>query len=308
MSSKDPVALVCSDIHLSLTPPPARAGESDWFTAMDRPLRQMRKWAKQYDVPVICAGDIFDRWNPTSELINFALEALPRRMIAIPGQHDLPYHNLGDWQRSGFGVLVRAGHLVYLTPDEAHQLNGIWVWGFPWGVPIVPRHPRRDDNIQVAVVHAYIWQKGKGYPGAREDQRITAYADQLKGYDVAVFGDNHKGFTGWAGHTLVHNNGGLMRRKSDEVDYHPRCGLLYRNGEMESLHFNLKEEVFAADTKTVIKEHDDEAMRKFLDDIGGLEKSSLDFKDALRQWLQAHQGKTSAGVQSLILKALDEHD
>ena len=54
---------------------------------MQRSLEQIRDLQKEFDCPVICAGDIFDKWNSPPELINFAYDNLPE-IYAIPGQHD----------------------------------------------------------------------------------------------------------------------------------------------------------------------------------------------------------------------------
>ncbi len=79
-------AIFVSDIHLSAKPPALRHLEPNWFEAMARPIREMRRLAEKLDVPVICGGDIFDFWNPPAELISFAIQELPK-LYAVPGQH-----------------------------------------------------------------------------------------------------------------------------------------------------------------------------------------------------------------------------
>src|SRR4051812_12555947 len=66
-------SLWCSDIHLSHKPPIARSAEPCWYSAMQRQLDELRSVALELDVPIFVAGDIFDRWNPPPELINFAI-------------------------------------------------------------------------------------------------------------------------------------------------------------------------------------------------------------------------------------------
>ena len=97
---KKPVALVCSDIHLCHTRPTSRSAEPDWYEAMARRLHQVDEIASYQQVPVLCAGDVFDRWNSPPELINFAIKNMPP-MWAVPGQHDLPHHRLDEVHRSG---------------------------------------------------------------------------------------------------------------------------------------------------------------------------------------------------------------
>ena len=104
------VAIVCADIHLSSKAPVWRSNEPDWFAAMLKPLKQLVQLQAELECPVLIAGDIFDRWNASPELINFAMKYLPIvDTYAIPGQHDLPLHNYEDMEKSAYGVLKRAG-------------------------------------------------------------------------------------------------------------------------------------------------------------------------------------------------------
>ena len=91
MRTVHPIAVAISDVHLSHTPPPARSEEPDWYEAMRRPLKQVEYIARRNEVPIICAGDLFHRWWSPPPLVNFAIKTCPK-MFAIPGQHDLQYH------------------------------------------------------------------------------------------------------------------------------------------------------------------------------------------------------------------------
>src|SRR5574339_574374 len=65
-----------SDLHLSSEVPRAR-GEKDWFPVMERYLEQLARLKKTYRCEVVYAGDIFDDWRVSAELINFTLKHLP---------------------------------------------------------------------------------------------------------------------------------------------------------------------------------------------------------------------------------------
>ena len=122
------VAIACSDIHLTLTPPAARAKEPDWFAAMLRPLNELRHLAKIHEVPIICGGDVFDTWRVPNELVNWAIQHLPE-MYSIPGQHDLPFHQIDDIDKSAYRTLEWVGVLKQL-PSEGLWLDPIVVHGF----------------------------------------------------------------------------------------------------------------------------------------------------------------------------------
>ncbi|MFK5283767.1 hypothetical protein ACI3PL_29745, partial [Lacticaseibacillus paracasei] len=80
-----------------------------------------------------------DRWNAPPELINFDLEHLPTGMICVPGQHDLPNHNLDDMRRSGYGVLKRTQKIFDLSGRcRDWSLEDLYVSGFGWGQDVAP--------------------------------------------------------------------------------------------------------------------------------------------------------------------------
>jgi predicted phosphodiesterase len=166
-------------------------------------------------------------------LLNFALRFLPDGMLCVPGQHDLPNHNIKDLYRSGYGVLVQAGKIKTLERRQALQRchNGdknLLIYGFGWEEEVHPPYIAEKDVLQVAVIHQYVWRKGDAYPDAPKDQHFDKMWSKLKGYDVAVFGDNHKGFSEHKGSTLIYNCGGFIRRKSDELDYIARGWIALR--------------------------------------------------------------------------------
>lgn len=296
------VAICCSDIHLSLKAPLARSGEPDWLEAQGRPMSQLHDLVDEYDVPIFCAGDIFDRWNSPPELINWAIVTLPK-MYAIPGQHDLPLHNMSHIKKSAYWTLVEAGILEPLSGRKI--ISGskiIAVHAFPWGFPIQPPEENHPDTITMAVIHRYVWKKGHSYPTAPEENRLGAFRKELKGYDVAIFGDNHKGFLARAGKTTVFNCGGFMRRKSDEIDYKPQVGLLYDDGSIEPHYLDCSADIITetASAKTV---EDDMELKDFLEELTRLQDSSLDFEDAMKEALEKKKPKPA--VKKLILEAME---
>jgi len=199
-------AIFVSDIHLSHLAPALRSNEPDWYEAMARPVRELRRLAGKLNVPVICAGDVFDKWSPPAELITFAIQELPE-MYAVPGQHDLKHHSYEDIEKSGYWTLVEAGVIHHLEPGSPQRVNNLELYGFPWKHPITPC-PNKNERLKVAVIHAYCWEGQYKYLNAPESGNVRNF--KLSGYDAAVIGDNH---IGWA-RGKVCNCGGFMR----EVD------------------------------------------------------------------------------------------
>ena len=291
------------------------------MSAQSRPLEEVSDLQERYECPNLCAGDIFDRsrkiadgWNASPELINFAIDCLPD-MYAIPGQHDLPQHQYEDIHRSAYWTLVEAGKIKNILPNDIKIINNyLAVYGFPPGYKIErskQNHNFDEDGFVIAVVHDYVWIKGSSYPDAPKDKSLQdrnnthnkIYDGKLYGYDVIVYGDNHKGFSKRIGETIIFNCGTLMRRKSDEIDYKPQVGLLLSNGEVVPHYLDISQDKYiekAADTEV----NDSLDMSEFFNELEKLGNSALDFKEAMKQFL--HSGKTLTEVKQIILDAMEK--
>jgi len=300
--------ILVSDIHLQARPPVARSTEPDWWAAMARPLIEIQDLVKKYECPVLYAGDIFNRWDPRPEVINFALKYLPKG-FAIPGQHDLPNHNYDEIRRSAYWTLVEAGHLINLPPGTPFAIGNLMIWAYPWGQLPTPLKPRdRDGKLRVALTHQFIWTENTGYPGAPTIERVSAHRHRLTGYDVGVFGDNHKGFTHLFGPTgdgpCVFNCGGLMRRKVDEEYYRPGVGLLHIDGRVTRHYLDISEDQFIHHTEAEETVKELLGMTDFVSELQDLEASdALNFTVAIKRFLK--DNKVAKRVTEIILQSCE---
>lgn len=302
-------AILCSDIHLSLKPPIWRSAEPDWFEAMVRPLKEISSLQNYYGCPVLCAGDVFDRWNCAPELINFAITHLPDNMWAIPGQHDLPYHNYEDIKKSAYWTLVRANTINYIhpnTPTLMDGADGIVMMGFPWGHKVTPvpiKRPKRNNTTRIAALHEYNWIPGKEYPTAPKTSRLTSKRKNFKGWDIVCIGDNHKGFKYKIGETTFFNCGSLMRRKSDEVNYRPWIGLVTTDKDVIPHYLDTSKDKYlqmAKDSKGCPGKALD--MDGFLQGLAELGKDALDFETAIKHY--NHKHNTRRPVRNIIKESM----
>jgi len=297
---KDVVALAVGDLHLCHTKPAIRDCD-DWYGVMAYYLEQLTDCAEKYDVPILCAGDVFDHWNSSPELINFAIDYLPE-MYAVPGQHDLPYHGMDRITKSAFWTLVRAGKIRPIAGLE--QVNDeLNVNGFPWGVEV--RSRERTGEPVIALVHAYIWQKGAGFSTAPDSQHTSGWKERLQGYDLAIFGDNHQGFTAAVGGCLVYNCGAFIRRSKTELKTKPAIGLVHGDGSVTRKHMTIKVDRFFEDeVPDKDKEDEIEAMAEFVSSLNSLELASIDFCSQLRRVLEEEDVREP--VKQLVRQILDD--
>lgn len=296
------VAVLCGDIHLSAKPPVFRSNESDWYATQAGYLEQLRNLAQEFSAPIVCSGDVFDRWNSSAELINFALKHFPD-CYAVPGQHDLPYHAYKDLHRSAFWTLVEAKKITLLRPGVPACTGCVRLHGFPWGSEVRPLADPHDLYVEVAVIHAYIWSKGTGYPSAPKDKRIKSWKPLLQGYDVALFGDNHTPIDYATEQLTIFNPGSFMRRKKDERNHNPSVGLLLSTGGVKRRVLDVCDDVFVGGA---LREAEDrQATIDFIHDLSSLASDpSLNFAEAVSRYLT--DNPVTEGAKKIILEALEK--
>ena len=309
-----PVALLCSDFHASLSPPVIRSAETDWIEAMRRPLRQIRELQKElskgrdWNIPVLFAGDLFDRWNSSAELTNFLLEEIPDDFWTIPGQHDLPHHSYEDVKRSSYWTLVAAGKIDNVPNETVRVSDELLVLGFPWGF-----EPRGwdhhcepgDEGLVVALIHRYCWTERTKHPNASESGSCPVIQEQMKGFDLIVSGDNHKPFfqRGSGDRPSVFNCGTLMRRKADEIDHRPSIGVLMSDGKVERRFLDCSEDKFLEQETTNKLLGAKIDLADFVDGLTGLEAEETDFVDVVNRFLDGN--RLDPDVKRTILEVVE---
>jgi DNA repair exonuclease SbcCD nuclease subunit len=263
------------------------------------------------DCPIICAGDIFDKWNSPPELINFAIDNLPEKMICIPGQHDLPLHNIKDIKKSAYWTLAACGKIINgrpvapttIFPDPNEHVR-IKFHHFPFGRGLKNCN-RQDSTLHVAVVHEYIWIKGHSYTKAPKENQVGAKIHNInqkyKGYDVIIYGDNHKGFHAPFCKTQIWNCGSLMRRNSDQLIYEPRVGVLYSDGSIDPHYLDISQDEYL-DISTKSLNEDSLDMGKLIRELEKLDSSDLDFTEVMEQYLK--KNSINISICNILRKAM----
>lgn len=295
-----------SDIHLSLLRPVSR-GEDDWLGTTKKALGRVveivnaAKAHPHDSMPLVMSGDLFDRWNAAPELINFALKYLPP-MIAIPGQHDLPYHSLTNIERSAFLTMACADKITYVGPAGRVGVDGGMITCFPWGVETKKPEPALD-GLQIAIVHAYCWKTGCDFPGAPPEGHVDRWAKRLAklGYDVAFFGDNHKPFKAEYDKITIVNCGPIMRRSANDADIEPSVWLLYSDGSVKRKKLNLEEQLLTRKQMVAKVESQAGDFDAFIEDARQISAGSFEFMDILMEIMERRRVRRELREQVMKL-------
>lgn len=306
MGDKTCAAILCSDIHLCHTMPAARC-DDDWYAAMEYQLDQLTALQREHSVPILCAGDVFDRWNSVPQLVNFAIEVLPT-MYSIPGQHDMPNHNLSELHRSAYHTLIEAQKLIPLSKGLLEPIDvatDVVAFGFPWECDVAPINRSDGGPLRVAVIHRYLYTlKIAGYPNAPIENRLDVLAPQLKGFDVAHFGDNHIPFSTKIDRTTAVNTGCLFPRKRDERKHDHGVHLLFEDASVEFVSFDSSQDKWIEDV-FVDENADVPDMGDFIRELESIETDSLDFREAVSQYVSSHKKGLSVRTTRVLSEIMD---
>jgi DNA repair exonuclease SbcCD nuclease subunit len=296
-----------SDCHWSETPPVARSVEPDWFGVQAGYCEQVYNLHRKYNAPVFIAGDLFDRWDSRAHLISQVISWIkPFKPFCIPGNHDTPNHNKLLLPKSAYWTLVEAEAITHLIPGGTHTIGSLIVHPFPYGHTLTPPNLKAPSVcLNVALVHAFIHTKRTGHAGCTEETRYASWMKRLKGYDVAVFGDNHKPFLIQEDKKCaVLNCGGFMRLHSDQQEHKPSVGLLYSNGEMKRHFLNVEGDRFL-DAGKEIKLLEDSLeidLSELTEELRNLQTERLDFAKIVLRWMESHS--IPPEIKTVILRAI----
>ena len=225
-------AILIADLHLSETTPISRV--DDYIKAQAKKLNFLKNLSlENRGCPILCAGDIFDKWKISPWFCSWVYQHLPY-MITIPGNHDLPMHSFEQYDKSALSLLEIVGAISVLagTGVSPGQLE---VVGVPFGMlkgftsdSSFLKTRSLESKRKVLLLHELVWP-GKSRPAWAEGSYSAGeILDRFNGYfDLIVTGDNHEYFTYQQQGSLLVNPGSMMRMTASQADLMPKCYLYY---------------------------------------------------------------------------------
>jgi hypothetical protein len=246
---------------------------------------------------------VFDNWKPSPWLISLALRYLPQGTIVVPGQHDLPGHNLGEIGKTGLQTLAEAGAVFILAGGFQRVLGspttsyGV-VRGYAYG-EIAQNPPKGDRGLMILLWHRLVCENKQPWPGA-DALPISSIRRDLDGYGLVITGDNHQQFmlsNRWI------NPGSLMRMSSDQADHEPAVYGWRQDGSVTRIPLPVENGVVKATTSNAkAKESRDARMEAYIKRAGAQYEEKLSFEKNLEKHFA--QNKEREGVKTITWKAV----
>ncbi|MBU2249715.1 MAG: metallophosphoesterase [Gammaproteobacteria bacterium] len=321
---KDQPIIIAADLHLRLDRPRCRI--DDYLKAQAAKFAFLLElWQEYYLCPFIIAGDVFHHYRVSPELESWTIDQIRKarssedpplsdecyssRLLAIPGQHDLPQHQSQLLYKSSLQVLNAAGVIdLQDSPDELFP--DCVVHFFPWGEPIA-LPIRKEADTQIAVAHTLVFDSPKGVPADLASKAlqfpITSAEDLLKklpGYDLIIVGDNHKTFVVEQDGRLLVSPGSMMRTTADQINHKPSVFLYWPvEHVLEQIELPC-----APGTEVISREHIDQPAeveakaQAFVEMLRKDVEIGMSFRANLEAYLAAN--KVSTDVKQAVWEAL----
>lgn len=287
---KTPIAIMTADIHARNTVPACRV--DDFVAAQRRKLEWIRTNMPE-GVAWLDAGDLFHSWRSAPEtevMLMDALRDIP--FWSIPGNHEIPYHNLNRLGNSSWRVLEAAGRVRRAVPDEEKAVPaGLYSWG-EWF--------HSSTGISVAICHGMVWPEKPNYPGI-EGIGARELLQAMSEYDIILTGHNHQTFVVEDGKRKLVNPGSLMRSAIDQREHRPCFFVLYDDCSVDPVFIPIEADVFADDVYARQEDRDDR-MQAFLERVQNTEGFSLSYTENVKAYCQ--QNEVPPPVQAEINNVL----
>lgn len=295
--------VLSSDWHLRLDQLVNR--NDDFFQTQYETIRQIRDTCLENKANLIIAGDIFHRAKEENmqKLLNIIYDLFKNiNIIFIPGQHDLLFHSMDNFDKGNIGILNRFNN--WKNNNLYNKDYSLFL--FNWGQELKKHEDLNREAIKIAVLHKFIsdqplppWMKDKGMEAKELCEKYN--------FDVFVCGDNHKSFI--YGHPktkqLVFNCGCITRQKINEKEYKPNIFLFdTETKQYEIIYLKDDQDVFSKVTTNKLQLERNVRINSFIELVETQNGVNFDFESDLKN--HCEKNKIDKNVINEIDKILME--
>lgn len=286
-----PDAILTADWHLREDTPVCRI--DDFFARQWKKVTFIYALQREFDCPVLHAGDLFHHWKPSPYLLSVTINYLPLNFYTVYGQHDLPQHNLELAYKCGINTLKAANRLSIL--EDLH-----------WGQDSASKTKRgfclSSSNRQILVWHCMCYQGKKPWPDCT-DPMAASLLRKYPQFDLIVTGDNHKSFVEEYEGRLLVNPGSLTRQTADQTDCKPCVYLWYaKTNTVKQIYLPIEKDVITREHLERKEQHNNR-IEAFISRLNDDWEAQMSFEDNLEEFRKANNVRES--VMNVIYKAIE---
>ena len=265
--------ILTADWHLRENQPICRS--DDFWKIQWEKVRFIRELQYEYDCTILHSGDLFHHWKPSPRLLSKCIEELPY-MFVIPGNHDLPNHNLNLLEKSGLFTLEKA-EIIKICSVELEK----------------PFLFQKD----IAIMHKLINH-------SQSDNSAKSILRKYKKFKLILTGDNHETFDASINNRLLINPGSLTRQTANQKNHKPCIYII----DIETMGFEIIEipienNVFNLEHLNQQNERD-ERIENFVKHLNSDYDLELSFESNLKAYFQ--KNRTRKAIKSFVWKFFDQ--
>ena len=286
-------AILTTDWHLTLRQPPCRT--DNFVLTQKKKVRFIKKLSEKHNnCPVLIAGDLFADWKTSPELLNTFIPLLPKNIIAIYGNHDLPQRNINLKKKSGVALLNKI-NLIEIAKTGHYSLTGI---------DFDQLEPFEVKGRRVLLLHEMVYnvKTNRNIEGILSRNILR----KLKDVDLVVTGHNHQCFTFEKNGRLLVNPGSLTRHKADQINHKP-CVFLWFAKDNSIQKVNIPISKSAVSREHIEKEKaNNEMLENFIQSLKETDYVDISFSDNLEQYINKNKKKIPLEVRKTIYRIMEE--
>jgi len=210
--------LIMSDSHIRLDSPSCRI--DDFIKTQTNKLLWIKEFSKQYEVPILFAGDKFHRASSSPSVEAYAINYAPDvEEIIIPGNHDLKEKNIKNCFNSSIYIYSLGNKKAkFITEKTTIDFFNFMLNCFPWGTswtPLTEEEIEKKKKPLVGMGHL-LTARGKDADFIGAEEAFT-FLSKMKGYDLIILGDNHKPFLVEDDDRYLLSPGSITRQRCSEI-------------------------------------------------------------------------------------------
>lgn len=304
--------ILTADWHLSDKTPICR--RDNYQEMMGRKLSFINRIQCEYkgEIPLILhAGDLFDTWKSSHFLVSWAIRHLPQNITTIPGNHEIPGHNINFYKKTNLNVLETAKKIIVIYEDDPKQyvisFDGLSIIGFPYGYFSLEKLKTCDTKYPyILMIHEmFLHPMDKRRAFIQEFMPIDDLLNSLPEMCVGVLaGHNHSTIirTGINGKWFL-NPGSIFRMDADQIDHIPTI-FLYDLQKNEITPVEIPHEKDAVSREHIEKmQVKDERINSFVNRVNTNYTKTLSFEDNMEQFFL--KNKTRKPIQEIIWEGMN---
>lgn len=298
--------LITGDWHITEHAPERRL-DSNYFETVLGKLRFITRQAREHGCRYILQpGDFFNHFRVSDYVkggVYSVLQTESVPVLAVPGQHDMRYHNdkIGNTPLGLLGVTPVVTLLAGGEPMQAPSDYPIHFYGAGFGadVPDV----KDPGAFNILLTHRMVINK-KLWHGQEDAISGNLFIKKNPQFDMVVAGDNHTSFRAKYEGRLLFNCGSLLRTAVSQREHHPVIYIVdVREGVapvVTPVKIPIEKDVFDLANYEEEKAHDEE-INTFLSSLGQPHAgASFDYKKNIQIYLEENAAAVGGTVAGLI--------